>query len=153
VSPVSRVINRSGVLAAVLAAALAVATDGAYGALIISQHVTGQPVGSVPFVTLYIAAIACAAVVAVTLMLQDKRSAARALLVSATTGSAALGSLAIFSIGLPLLITAVLLGVAAFQLEQNLRAPIAWAPALIGSAIAIAVLVAGFVASHVFWGA
>jgi hypothetical protein len=148
----SRAIPQSGVIAAVLAAVVAVATDGAYLALIISQHVTG-PLGVVPFITVYIAAIAGAAVVAVAWMLQEKTSAAWALLVSATTASAALGLLAIFSIGLALLITAVLLGVAAFRLEQNLVKPIRSLPALLGSVIAIVVLIAGFVTSHVFWGA
>jgi hypothetical protein len=148
----SRVISPRGVMAAVLAAVAATATDGAYLALIISQNSPG-PLGVVPFISVYIAAIAGAAVVAVALILEQKTVAAWAVLVSATTASAALGFLGLFSIGIALLITAGLLGAAAFRLEQNLPTSISRLPALIGSVIAIAVLIAGFVASHVFWGA
>jgi hypothetical protein len=149
----SRAISQRGVMAAVLAAVAATATDGAYLALIKSQPSTGPNPGVVPFILVYIAAIAMAAVIAVALMLRGKPTAAWPLLVSATTASAALGFLAIFSIGLALLITAGLLGAAASRLEQILPSPRSWLPALMGSAIAIAVLIAGFAAAHVFWGA
>ena len=86
------------------------------------------------------------------LMPVGKPSAAWPLLVSATTASAALGFLAIFSIGIALLITAGLLAAAAFRLEQILPSSRSWLPALVGSVTAILVLVAGFVSSGVFWG-
>jgi hypothetical protein len=149
----SRVISPRGVMPAVLAAVAAAATDGAYLGLINSQQATGPNPGVVPFITLYIAAIATAAVVAVALMLRGKPSAAWPLLVSATTASAALGFLAIFSIGLALLITAGLTGSAALRLEQLVPTSRRWQPALVGSFSAIVVLVAGFVVSGVFWGA
>ena len=148
----SDLISPRGVMAAVLAAVAATATDGAYVVLINSQQATGPHPGIVPFITLYIAAIAMAAVVAVALMLRGKPSAAWPLLVSATTASAALGFLAIFSIGLALLITAGLLAAAALRLEQTLPTPRSWLPALVGSFSAIVVLVAGGVISGVFWG-
>jgi hypothetical protein len=149
----SRVISPHGVIAAVLAAVAAAATDGAYLGLINSQQATGPNPGVVPFITVYIAAIAVAAVIAVALMLRGTPSAAWPLLVSATTASAALGFLAIFSIGLALLITAGLMGAAALRLDQTLPSSRSWRPALIGSVIPIAVLIAGFVVSGVFWGA
>lgn len=148
----SRVISPPGAMAAVLAAVAAAATDGAYVGLIKSQQATGPNPGVVPFITLYIAAIAMAAVVAVALMLRGKPSAAWPLLVSATTASAALGFLAIFSIGLALLITAGLMGSAALRLEQIDPSSRNWLPALVGSVTAIAVLIAGFIVSGVFWG-
>jgi len=149
----SRAISPPGVIAAVLAAVAATATDGAYVALIKSQPPTGPNSGVVPFITVYIAAIALAAVLAVALMLHGKPTAAWPLLVSATTASAALGFLAIFSIGLALLITAALLAAGAVRLEQILPSSRNWLPALAGSVTAIAVLVLGFVISGVFWGA
>jgi hypothetical protein len=149
----SDLISPRGVMAAVLAAVAATATDGAYFALIISQNSPGPTPGVVPFITVYIAMIGGAAVVAVALILRQETPAAWALLVSATTASAALGFLALFSIGIALLITAGLLGAAAFRLEQNLPTKISRLPALVGSVIAIAVLIAGLVATHVFWGA
>jgi hypothetical protein len=149
----TRVITPRGVMAAVLAAVAAAATDGAYLGLINSQQATGPHPGVVPFITIYIAAIAMAAVVAAALMLRGKPSAAWPLLVSATTASAALGFLAIFSIGLALLITAGLMGAAALRLEQNIPSSRSWRPALVGSVVAIAVLITGFVVSGVFWGA
>ena len=148
----SRVITTRGVMSAVLAAVAATATDGAYVALIKSQQATGPNPGVVPFITVYIAAIALAAAVAVGLILRGKPTAAWPLLVSATTASAALGFLAIFSIGLALLITAGLLGAAAFRLEQTIPPSRTWLPALAGSVTAIGVLIAGFIVSHVFWG-
>jgi hypothetical protein len=147
----SRVISPRGVMPAVLAAVAAAATDGAYLGLINSEPTAPHP-GVVPFITLYIAAIAMAAVVAVALMLRGKPTAAWPLLVSATTASAALGFLAIFSIGLALLITAALLAAAAVRLEQILPSSRNWLPALVGSVTAIAVLILGFVISGVFWG-
>ena len=133
---------------AVLAAVAAAATDGAYASLIVSQNATGPNPGIVPFLIIYIGAIATAAVLSVALILREQTSAAWALLVSATTGSAALGLLAIFSIGLALLITAVLLGAAAFRLEHTVPRPTRWLAALAGSAIAIGTLIAGFA----LWG-
>lgn len=144
----SFVIRRPGVMPAVLAAVAAAATDTAYVSLISSQNATGPNSGIVPFLEGYIAAIAAAAVLAVALILRGQTVPAWALLVSTTTGSAALGLLAIFSIGLALLITAVLLGVAALRLEQTVPRPTRWVPALLGSAIALGALVAGFA----LWG-
>jgi hypothetical protein len=138
-------------MAAVLAAVAAAATDGAYRGLINSQQATGPNPGVVPFITIYIASIAVAAVVAVALILRGRPPLAWPLLVSATTASAALGFLAIFSIGLALLITAGLLAAAAVRLEQILPSSRSRLPAVVGSATAIAVLVSGFVISGVFW--
>lgn len=148
----SAAIRRPGVMPAVLAAVAAIATDGAYISLILSQNATGPNPGIVPFLMVYIAAIAAAAVLAVALMLKGQTPAAWALLVSATTASAALGVLAIFSIGLALLITAALMGVSAFRLEHTVPRPTRWLPALLGSAFAIGLLIAGFALSGVFWG-
>jgi hypothetical protein len=144
----STAIRRPGVMPAVLAAVAATATDGAYVSLILSQNATGPNPGIVPFLIVYIAAIAAAAVLAVALILREQTPAAWALLVSATTASAALGVLAIFSIGLALLITAALMGTAAFRLEHTAPRPTRWLAALTGSAIAIGTLIAGFA----IWG-
>jgi hypothetical protein len=139
------------VLAAMLAAVAAVATDGAYFALIYSQNATGPNPGIVPFIAVYIAAIAASAVVAAALMVRGQTTAPWSVLVSATTGSAALGFLGIFSIGMGLLVTAGLLGAAAVSLERTTR-PATRLPAIVGSLTAIAILIAGFVVSGVFWG-
>lgn len=129
---------------AVLAAVAATATDGAYASLIISQNATGPNPGIVPFLIVYIGAIAAAAVLSVALILREQTPAAWTLLVSATTGSVALGIVGIFSIGLALLITAGLLSMAAFRLEHTVPRPTRWLTALAASAIAIGTLIAGF---------
>src|ERR1700682_4728465 len=139
----SAVIHRRGVLAAMLAAVAAVATDGAYLALINSQNATGPHSGIVPFIAVYIAAIAASAVVAAALMVRGQSTAPWSVLVSATTGSAALGFLGICSVGIGLLVTAGLLGAAAVSLERTTR-PATRLPAITGSLTAIAILIAGF---------
>ena len=133
---------------AVLAAVAAAATDVAYVSVIIAQNATGPNPGIVPFLIVYIAAIAAAAALSVALMLRGQTVAARTLLVSATSGSAALGIVGIFSIGLALLITAGLLAMAAFQLERPMPRPRRWVPALLGSLLAVGALIAGFA----IWG-
>ncbi len=70
-----------------------------------------------------------------------------AFLVAAMTGSAALGFLAIFSIGLALLVTAALLAVAVLGVAQNHQHRIAWPGALVGATVALGVLIAGFAAT------
>jgi hypothetical protein len=147
----SAVIHRRVVLAAMLAAVAAVATDGAYLALIYSQNATGPNPGIVPFIAVYIAAIAASAVVAAALMVRGQITAPWSVLVSATTASAALGFLGIFSIGIALLVAAGLLGAAAVSLERTTR-PATRLPAILGSVTAIAILIAGFTLSGVFFG-
>ena len=68
------------------------------------------------------------------------------------SGSGALGFLGIFSIGLGLLITAGLLLLAAFGFESHARRPGAGVARLVGAVGAVAVLIAGFVLTGVFWG-
>ena len=57
----SRVVSTRGVMAAVLAAVAAAATDGAYLGLINSQPANGPNPVVVPFISIYIAAIGVAA--------------------------------------------------------------------------------------------
>jgi hypothetical protein len=106
----------------------------------------------VPFLVAYIGAVAVAAACGAALILLDKPVAAQTVLVSATAGSAALGFLAIFSIGLALIITAALLASAAIGPAPGANRSAGWVPPLVGALAAIAILVAGFTLSGVFWG-
>ena len=130
-------------VAGLLAAVAATATDGAYLALIRSQNATPPNAGVVPFLVTYIAAVAVAGVLSAGLILQERRTLAKTLLVSA-----ALGFIAIFSIGLGLLITAGLFGVAALGLAPS-AARIA---PLLAALTAVGLVIAGFTITGVFWG-
>jgi hypothetical protein len=108
--------------------------------------------GVVPFVSGYIAGVAAAALLGAASILWGKRTAATVFWATAMTGSAALGFLAIFSIGLALLITAALLALAVFGVAPKHQQRIAWPGALLGASVALGVLIAGFAATGVFWG-
>jgi drug/metabolite transporter (DMT)-like permease len=146
------VVRRRKVTAAVVAAIAAATTDVAYVALIIQQNATGPNPGVVPFLLVYIAAIAAAAVVSTVLIVNGRLDRADVVLIAAAAGSGALGFLGIFSIGLGLLITAGLLLLAAFGFEPHARRPGDWKAPLVGAVGAVAILVAGFTISGVFWG-
>jgi hypothetical protein len=136
--------RRRGTTAALLATAAAATTDVAYVALILTQGATPPQPGIVPFVIGYIAAIGAASLVAMRFVSLGRLPAARTVFLSAAAGSAALGFIGIFSIGLPLLITAALLSVAA-QSIRAMHRPTAWVWPVSGAIIAIVVLIAGFV--------
>jgi glucan phosphoethanolaminetransferase (alkaline phosphatase superfamily) len=135
--------------AALLAAVAAAATDFAYVVLIVSQGATPPQPGIVPFVIGYIAAIAAAALIGMWSALFGRPSAAKAVFLAAAAGSAALGFIGIFSIGLPLLITGALLSVAA-QAIPAMHRPNPWLWPVAGAVIAIVVLIAGFVVAGGF---
>lgn len=135
--------------AALLAAAAAAATDVAYVGLIISQGATPPQPGIVPFVFGYIAAIAAASLVGMRFARIGRTSLARAVFLSAAAGSGALGFIGIFSIGLPLFITAALLVVAAQMLPVAPRTNW-WLWPASGAIIAIVVLIVGFVVAGTF---
>ena len=129
--------------AALVAAAAAAATDGAYVALIRSQNATPPQPGIVAFICGYIAAIAAASMVGVWCYALGRPAAAKAVFLAAAAGSATLGFLAIFSIGLALLITAALLSIAALSIPRVDR-PNAWLWPVSGALIAVVALLLGF---------
>jgi len=106
--------SREGAIAlAVLGAAGAAAADWGYRSLIASQgnisNLPGAYWSRVDFVTFFIAGIATAALSGGVLLGIRRDTAASFLLTAAFTGASALGFLAIFSIGLALLVVATLL--------------------------------------------
>jgi len=145
---VSSVISRRNAAAALVASIAATATDGAYLTLIRSQDVTAPHPAVVPFVVVYIAGVAVAGVASVVLILREQQGTAKTVLMAAATGSAALGFLAIFSIGLGLLITAGLFGMAAYGMAPTASRM----PQLIAALGALGFLIAGFTVTGVFWG-
>jgi hypothetical protein len=144
--------HRHGVVVALLGAVAASTTDVAYVLLINSQGGNGPNPGVVPFVILYIAAIAAAGLVGVALILLGRTAPAQVVLAGATAGSAALGFLAIFSIGIALVIASGFLAAAVFALSPEGRRPKGWASSLVAAVIAVGVLVAGSILTGVFWG-
>lgn len=147
----SRVVRRRKATAAGIAAVAALTTDIAYVALIVGQG-TFDPTGVVPFLMAYIAAVVGAATLGAVLLVRGRRATADVVLISAAAGSGALGFVGIFSIGLGLLLTAGLLLLAAFGFEEHARGSGDWKAPLAGAAGAIAVLVAIFTITGVFWG-
>ena len=139
---------RRNAVAALVASVAAATTDGVYLAVIRSQGATPPHPTVVPFLMVYIAAVAVAGAASVVLILQDHRGTAKTLLVAAAAGSAALGFLAIFSIGLALVITAGLFGMAAFGVAPT--AP--RLPQFVAALGAIGLLIAGLTVTGVFWG-
>lgn len=148
----SRAPRRRAVVMALVGAIAAATTDVAYVLLINSQGGTGPNPGVVPFLIVYIAAIAAAGLVGVALILRGLAAPAQAILAAATAGSAALGFLAIFSIGIALVITSGFLAAAVFALSPEGRPARGWVPSLVAAVIAVVVLVAGLVLTGVFWG-
>lgn len=144
--------RRREVIAALLAAVAAIATDAAYVALVRSQDATPPSPGVVPFVAAYVGAIAVAALAGAGLILRERTTAARTVLIAAAAGSAALGFLAIFSIGLALLITAGLLSMSALGISARAQPPMPWGTLLLGVLLAVGILVGGFTIAGVFWG-
>jgi hypothetical protein len=140
---VSSVTRRREAVAALLAAVAATATDWGYLSLIHEQNATSPNPGITPFITVYVAAIAAAAVVGAALILCEKGTAAETVLVAASVGSGALGILAIFSIGLALIITAILLATAAGGAATKPRRQAGWLLPLFGALVALGVLGAG----------
>ena len=139
---------RRNAVTAMLASVAAAATDGVYYGFIRSQDATSPNAGVVPFLIAYIAAVALIAALSVWLILSEHRTIAKTMLVAAAAGCGALGILAIFSIGLGLLITAGLLAMAALGVAPQASR----LPQLAGALGAIGVLVAGFTLTGVFWG-
>jgi hypothetical protein len=133
------------VVLATLGAAAAAATDWGYRSLIASQGIPNLPSGywsRVDFVTVFIAGIAVAALGGAVLLGLRRDTAAGLLLAAALTGSAALGVLAIFSIGLALLVVAALLALA----MAGVPSATGWrwlAAHLVPLAVSVGVLVAG----------
>jgi hypothetical protein len=151
-SATSAVVRRRKATAALIAAVAAAATDIAYIALIVGQNANGPNPGVEPFLLVYIALIAAAAVVGAFLIVRGRFVTADAVLISAAAGGGALGFLGIFSIGLGLLMAAGLLLLAAFGVEPHARRPGDWKAPLMGAVGAVAVLIAGFTVTGVFWG-
>jgi hypothetical protein len=141
--------RRRQLTAGLLAAVAAAATDWGYLAIIHSQNALPPLPRVVPFITGYIAAIAAASVVAIACVLGGRPAAAKTVFLSAAAGSAALGCIGIFSIGLALLITAALLSIAAAAIPP-FRRPYAWVWPVSGAAVSIAALIVGFVAVGTF---
>ena len=146
------VVRRRKATAAFVAAVAASTTDIAYIALIVGQNANGPNPGVVPFLLVYIAAIAAAAVIGTLLIVRGRSSAADVVLSTAAAGSGALGFLGIFSIGLGLLITAGLLLLAVFGFEPHARRPGDWIVPLVGAVSAVVILIAGFTLAGMFWG-
>jgi hypothetical protein len=141
--------RRRQVTAGLLAAMAAAATDYGYLAVIHSQGATDPLTGAVPFVSGYIAAIAAAALIGLALILASRMAAAKTAFLAAAAGSAALGFLAIFSIGLALLITAALLSVTAGTVGP-IPGPRPWLWPMSAAAFAVVALIVGFVVVGVF---
>jgi hypothetical protein len=135
--------RRRQVTAGLLAAFAAAATDYGYLAIIHSQGVPDPLSGTVPFVSGYIAAIAAAALIGLAAVLTGRIAAAKTAYLGAAAGSAALGFLAIFSIGLALLITAGLLAIAA-RTVGPITGPKPWLWPMSAAAFAIVALILGF---------
>jgi hypothetical protein len=135
--------QRRQVTAALLAAVAAAATDYGYLAIIHSQGASDPLSGTVPFVSGYVAAIAAAALIGLALVLVRRMAAAKTVFLAAAAGSATLGFLAIFSIGLALLITAGLLAIAA-RTVGPIPGPRPWIWPVSCSLIAMVALIAGF---------
>jgi hypothetical protein len=143
------VVHRRQVIAATLAAVAAGTTDGAYLAAIRAQGAVPPETGVVPFVTGYIAAIAAATLIGLWFVLRGRPTIARTVFLAAAAGSGALGFLAIFSIGIALVVTAVLLLLAAQGITTAGR-PMAWLWPLSGALFAVVVLIVGFFAVGTF---
>lgn len=139
--------RRRQLTAGLLAAVAAAATDWAYLTAVV--HSQNGPPGIVPFITGYIAAIAAASILGTACVLGGRPAAAKTVFLSAAAGSAALGVIGIFSIGLALLITAALLSIAAATIPP-IRRPNPWVWPVSGAAVAIAALIVGFVAVGTF---
>lgn len=137
---------------AVTAAGITAAADGAYLAEIHAQSATPPSSGVVPFVAVYIASIAILAIVGAVLKVKHCNAAAVTALVTGAVASGAIGFVAIFSIGLPLLVVACLLALASAAVTARGNQPVAWLPPTLGALIALGVLVGGFTLSGVFWG-
>jgi hypothetical protein len=145
-------VHRRGVVAALLGVILAAATDVAYLLLFNSQDSTPPHPGVVPFVVVYLAAMSATALLGVVLIVMGRQAPARAVLAAAAAGHAALGFLAIFSVGPPLIIASGLLAAAAFAQSPEVRRPGGWVPSVVSAVIAVALLVAGLTLTGVFWG-
>ena len=131
--------RRRHVTFALLAAAAATATDYAYLSLVGPDPL----VGTVPFVSGYIAAIGAAALIALAFALAGRIAVAKTVFLAAAAGSAALGFIGIFSIGLALLITAGLLSAAAGTLGP-IPGSKPWLWPVLCSLAAMVVLIGGF---------
>jgi|HubBroStandDraft_6_1064221.scaffolds.fasta_scaffold1078711_2 hypothetical protein len=144
----SAVVRRRKATAAAAGAIAAGATNAAYVFL-----VAGNPTpGVVPFLLVYISLIAAAAAVSAVLIVKGESASADVVMITAAAGSAALGFVGIFSIGIGLLIAAGLLLLATFGFEPHARRPGDWKAPLAGVVGAIAVLVAIFTISGAFSG-
>ena len=138
---------------ALAAAVICAATDGAYLAAIHAQGATPANGSVVPFVAAYVAAIASLAILGVVLTRGRRRGrAAAGVLVTAAVASGALGFLAIFSVGIGLLVGACLLAVAAAGVTKRDSASVPWVPTSLGAATALGVLIGGFTLTGAFWG-
>jgi hypothetical protein len=144
--------HRRGVGAALAGTVAAATTDVAYVLLINSQDSTGPNPGVVPFLIVYIAAIAAAGLAGLALILRGRPAPAQVVLAAATAGSAALGFLAIFSIGIALVIASGFLASAVIALSPERRPVTKWVPSLVAAVVAVGVLVAGLTLTGVFWG-
>jgi hypothetical protein len=129
--------RRRQLTAGLLAAFLAAATDWLYLALVHDGAI-------VPFVTTDIAVIAVLACVGVGAILVGRPAVAKTVFLATAAGSWALGLIGLASIGVLLVITAVLLAIAAWTLPPIGR-PNAWLWPVSGAAVAIVAVIAGFV--------
>ena len=130
---------------ALLGAAAAAATDWGYRSIIASQGIPNLPGAywsRVDFVTLFMAGIGAAALGGAVLLGLRRDRAASLLLATALTGSAALGLLAIFSIGLALFVVAAVLALA-MAASPSARGWWWLAAHLVPLAVSVGVLVAG----------
>lgn len=127
---------------------LAIVTDVAYLVLIRSKDATPPNPGVIPFLVVYIAAVAVAGALSAWLVLGEHGTAAKILLVATAAGSAGLGFIAIFSIGLGMLVAAGFFAAAAAGVATTAGRT----PQVLGALSAIGLLVAGFTVTGVFWG-
>ena len=121
---------------------IALVTDALYVALIRNQAQVPPDVYTVPFVTVYL--VALAALLGLSIAVRFGQATRTAMRGAAAGGLLVLGVIAAFSIGLPLIVGGILAGIAA---ARSARPPGRFAATLLGFAaafVAVAVLIAGF---------
>ena len=142
---------RRQIVLPLIAAAITATTDFGYAALIAQQSATPPDPGVVPFIFAYIAGIAVLALIGAVSIARGRTTMARIVLAAAAAGSGALGFLGIFSIGLPLIVAAILLGIATLGGTPERRLAMGRIAPLAGAFAAVCVLIGGLTFSGAFF--